>query len=285
VVYIKSIKHTYKENKTKVRASEIALSITDNVLGTMDPKDIDAVICASITKDYIYPSTSCVLAGHIGATNAFSYDIETDFTGFLAALKIGYAFIESKHYKNVLIVSTESFYICDDDDMFADGAVVALLTHEKSDLSIDFIDFEADGSKLKGCYIPMGGAAKPYTKEGVSNKEHYIKIKDHNIFVEAAKNAALYINDKLKEKNLNPDVIIPSYSSIEAHNAFVDSLDIDENKIYSKMKNAKSSISATTGINMSMALEDGFIKKGNKIAVCGYGSGYTKSLALLTYES
>lgn len=285
MVYIKSIKHTYKENKTKVRASEIALSITDVVLDGMDPKNIDAIICASVTKDYVYPATSCILAGNIGATNAFSYDIETDFTGFLSALKIGYAFIESKHYKNILIVSTESLYMCDDNNMFADGASVALLTGEKSDLSIDFIDFESDGSKLKECYIPMGGAKTPYTKEGVSNKEHYIKIKDSNVFVEAAKSAALYVNNKLKEKNLSPDIIIPSYSSIEAHNAFVDALDIDKNKVYSKMKESKSSISATTGINMSMALEDGFIKKGDKIVVCAYGSGSTKSLALLNYET
>ena len=284
MVYIKSIKHTYKEKKTETRASEIALSITDSVLKGIDPKDIDAVICATVTKDYVYPATSCILAGHIGATNAFSYDIETDFTGFLSALKIGYAFIESKHYKNILVISTESFYICDDNDMFADGAVVALLTNEKSDLSIDFIDFDTDGSKLEECYIPMGGAIKPYTKEGVTNKEHYIKIKDKSVFVEAAKNAALYVNDKLKEKNITPNVIIPSYSSIDAHNAFKDALDIDESKIYSKMKDAKSSISATSGINMSMALEDGFIKKGDIIAVCAYGSGATKSLALLNYE-
>ncbi len=284
MVYIKSIKHTYKEKKTEVRASEVALSITDSVLNGIDPKSIDAVICASVTKDYVYPATSCILAGHIGAVNAFSYDIETDFTGFLSALKIGQAFIESKHYKNVLVISTESFYACDDNDMFADGAAVALLTNEKSDLSIDFIDFEADGSKLEECYIPMGGARTPYTKEGVTNKEHYIKIKDNSVFVENAKNAALYVNNKLKEKNITPNAIIPSYSGIEAHNAFKDALDIDESKIYSKMKDAKSSISATSGINISMALEDGFIKKGDIIAVCAYGSGTTKSLALLNYE-
>lgn len=285
MVYIKSIAHTYKENKTNKRASEIALEITDKVLEGIDPKDIDAVICASVTKDYVYPSTSCIIAGKIGAVNAFSYDIETDFTGFLSALKVAYAFIESKHYNNILVVSTESFYICDNDDMFMDGASVALITQKESDLSIDFIEFEADGSKLENCYIPMGGAKTPYTKEGVTNKEHYINIKDKSVFVEEAKNAALYTNTKLKEKGINPDVVIPSYSSLETHNAFVSALDLDEKKVYSKMKDAKSSLSATSGINLSMALEDKFIKKGDKIAICAYGAGATKSLALISYKS
>ena len=128
----------------------------------------------------------------------------------------------------------------------------------------------------------MGGTAKPYTREGVLNKEHFISIKDSGIFEEEAKKAGLYVKDILSSNNINPDLYIPSYSSPNAYNAFVDALSVSKNIVYSKMENAHSSLSASSGVALSMALEDGSIKKNSKVAICSYGSGYTKSVAVIS---
>ncbi|WP_295153645.1 3-oxoacyl-[acyl-carrier-protein] synthase III C-terminal domain-containing protein [uncultured Brachyspira sp.] len=282
MVYIKSCKSVYKNKKTNMAASDLALIPINEVIKDISPNDIDAIICATVTKDYVYPSTACILSGKIKASNAFSFDIESDFTGFLSALRLAYAFIESNRYKNILVVATESFYICDDENRFDDASVAALITNEKSDIQIDFVDSVTDGSALENCYIPMGGTAKPYTKEGVLNKEHFISIKNSSIFEEEAKKAGLYVKDILSSNNINPNFYIPSYSTKDSYNAFVNALSVNEDIVYSKMVNANSSLSASSGVALSMALEDGFIKKNSKVAICGYGSGYTKSVAVVS---
>ena len=137
MVYIKSCKGLYKNEKTKMPASDLVLEPVKEVIKGMDALDIDGIICATITKDYIYPSASCMLGGKIKAKNAFCYDIESDFTGFISALRLAYSFVESKRYKNVLAISSESFYICDDKDRFNDASVAALITSEKSNIQID----------------------------------------------------------------------------------------------------------------------------------------------------
>ena len=282
MVYIKSCKGIYKNQKTNMPASDLALMPINEVIKDINPNDIDAILCATVTKDYVYPSTACILAGKIKASNAFCFDIESDFTGFLSALRLAYAFIKSNRYKNILVVATESFYICDDENRFDDASVAALVTNEKSDIQIDFIDSVTDGSALENCYIPMGGTAKPYTKEGVLNKEHFISIKNGSIFEEEAKKAGLYVKDILSSNNIEPNFYIPSYSTQNAYDAFVNALSVNKDIVYSKMENANSSLSASSGVALSMALEDGFIKKNSKVAICGYGSGYTKSVAVIS---
>ncbi|MEI0603969.1 3-oxoacyl-[acyl-carrier-protein] synthase III C-terminal domain-containing protein [Brachyspira alvinipulli] len=282
MVYIKSCKGTYKNQKTNMAASDLALISINEVINGFDTDKIDAIICATVTKDYVYPSTACILAGKIKASNAFCFDIESDFTGFLSALRLAYAFIKSSRYKNILVVATESFYICDDENRFDDASVAALVTNEKADIQIDFIDSVTDGNALENCYIPMGGTAKPYTKEGVLNKEHFISIKNGTVFEDEAKKAALYVKDVLSSNGIEPNIYIPSYSTQNAYNVFVDALAVNKDMVYSKMENAHSSLSASSGVALSMALEDGFIKKNSKVALCSYGSGYTRSVAVIS---
>ena len=128
----------------------------------------------------------------------------------------------------------------------------------------------------------MGGAVKPYTREGIINKEHFIYIKDNKIFEEEAKKSALYVKETLSKNNIEIDYYIPSYFNKESFDNFANNLSVDKNKIYSKMENSNSSLSATSGVAFSMALEDGSIKNNSKVALCGFGSGYTKALAVFS---
>ena len=74
----------------------------------------------------------------------------------------------------------------------------------------------------------MGGTAKPYTKEGVLNKEHFISIKNGTVFEDEAKKAALYVKDVLSSNGIEPNIYIPSYSTQNAYNVFVDALAVNK---------------------------------------------------------
>ena len=119
---------------------------------------------------------------------------------------------------------------------FNDASVASLITSEKSNIQIDFIDSTTDGSALENCYIPMGGAVKPYTKEGIINKEHFIYIKDNKIFEEEAKKSALYVKETLSKNNIEIDYYIPSYFNKESFDNFANNLWVIKIKYILKWK-------------------------------------------------
>ena len=69
-----------------------------------DPKEIDLIICATITPDMPFPATANLVADNIGASNSFSYDISAACSGFLYALSTGAKFIESGQYKKIVVI-------------------------------------------------------------------------------------------------------------------------------------------------------------------------------------
>src|SRR6476469_8397896 len=73
----------------------------------LDPKEIDCIICATVTPDMTFPATANIIANKVGAVNAFSYDIGAACSGFLFSLTTGAAFIESGRYKKVIVVGAD----------------------------------------------------------------------------------------------------------------------------------------------------------------------------------
>ena len=73
----------------------------------IDAKEIDLIICATATPDMIFPSTACIIADKVGATNAFAYDLMAACSGFLYALSTGSKFIETGAYKRVVVVGAD----------------------------------------------------------------------------------------------------------------------------------------------------------------------------------
>ena len=99
----------------------------------IDPAEIDLIICATVTGDYIFPATANVIADKIGAVNSWSFDISAACSGFLYALETGSKMIESGKYKKVLVVGADKMSaIVNYEDrntciIFGDGAGVVLL--------------------------------------------------------------------------------------------------------------------------------------------------------------
>ncbi|MEX2397428.1 MAG: 3-oxoacyl-ACP synthase, partial [Balneolales bacterium] len=70
----------------------------------IDASEIDAIIVGTVTADYLFPATACLVQRDIGADNAFGFDISAACSGFLFALTTGSSLIESGRYKKVLVL-------------------------------------------------------------------------------------------------------------------------------------------------------------------------------------
>src|SRR5689334_23196381 len=71
------------------------------------PKDLDLVICGTITPEMQLPSTACFVAAALGLNGTPGFDVSAACSGFLYALEIGSSFVKTGKYKNVLVIGAE----------------------------------------------------------------------------------------------------------------------------------------------------------------------------------
>ena len=129
-------------------------------------EDIDLVVCATISPDYFcMPSTACLIADKLGINGVMALDISAACTGFIYALSVAKAFVESGMKKNVLVIGAEKLSnIVDYTDrttcmLFGDGAGAAVISAtENKDEAIVDINCSADGS-MKDLLMTPGPAS------------------------------------------------------------------------------------------------------------------------------
>ncbi len=289
--YLSSFAMHIPNNNDKMSASDIALPAVEKACGDIDRSSIEGIIFATMTRDYVYPSSACMLSSKIGIQNVFVFDIDSDFTGFISALILARSFVSSGHYKRILVVASEAMSVFSDDDIFINGSAAAVITSDIEKNKIEFTSSTTDGSKLENCYIPMGGSAMPYTKEGLKEGMHKIKLKNESVFEQSAVDSAKFYIDTLKNNNISNCLYTPSFHTANSHKCFVNTMvssGIKEQYIYSmgiasvdESNKMCSTGAASSGISFVSAFENGFIKSCDKVAMCAYGSGVTSALAVI----
>ena len=117
-----------------------------------DPKEVDLILCATVTPDMPFPATANLVANNVGATNSFGYDMSAACSGFVYALATGSSFIQSGMYKKVVVVGADKMSsIIDYTDrttciIFGDGGGAVLLEATEEDLGVMDSIMRHDGS-------------------------------------------------------------------------------------------------------------------------------------------
>lgn len=289
--YLSSFAMHIPESTQQISASDIALPAAQIACSDIELSSVEGIIFATMTRDYVYPSSACMLSSKLGIQNIFVFDIDADFTGFISALILARSFVASGRYKRILVVASESLTTFSDSDVFCNGSVAALITNDIEKNKIEFAASTTDGSKLENCYIPMGGSAMPYTKEGLKEGMHKIKLKNESVFEQSAVDGAKFYVDTLNSNNISGCLYTPSFHTIESNKSFIEAMStngVEAQSIYGDgianvpdENKMRSTGAASSGISFVSAFEKGFIKSGNKVAICAYGSGVTSALAVV----
>lgn len=218
------------------RAGELAIERAG-----ISKEEIDLVICATVTPDFLcMPSTACLIAAKLGLPNVMAFDVSAACTGFVYALNVAKAFIESGMKKNVLIVGAEKYSaILDYTDrttcfLFGDGAGAAIIsaTNDKSESIID-INCSSDGNYEDLIKTPGGGSKNPCSQEVLENKMACIKMKGNETFKLAVKTLTSDVKTMLEKHNLtNEDInhFIPHQANYRIIKAVGEALDLSDEK-------------------------------------------------------
>ena len=144
------------------------------------PEEIDLILCATATPDMIFPSTACIIADKVQATNAFAYDIMAACSGFLYSVATASKFIETGSYKKIIVVGTDKMSsIVDYTDrttciIFGDGAGSHAMEPNEEGYGVQDSILKSDGSGREFLYMKAGGSAKPASYQTVDDKEHFV---------------------------------------------------------------------------------------------------------------
>ena len=256
------------------KAAQIALERAN-----LTAKDIDAVICATISPDHFcMPSTACKIAKNLGINAITAFDISAACTGFIYLLELAKSLIESGSKKNVLIIGAEKLNkIVDWTDrttciLFGDGAGAAVVSAGEENEIID-VHTAADGNYANLLITPGGD-------------EKFIKMSGNEVFKIAVQTLTKDVVDIL-EKNQIPsdkiDLFIPHQANLRIIEAVKQRLNfINEQCVVTVGKYGNTS-SASIPMAMNDAYEAGRLKKGDLLLLDAFGGGFTWGSALLKF--
>ncbi len=251
-------------------------------LAGLDPAELDAIIVATVTPDYMFPATSCLVQNRLGARNAFAFDLSAACSGFIYALSTGSMMIESGRYKKVLVIGSDTMSsIIDYTDrttciIFGDGAGAVLL--ETSDDETGIIDFvnHTEGDEECLLYQPAGGSLHPATEDTVKAKQHVIMQDGRAVFKRATEGMADVSVEIMERNNLKADDVawlVPHQANKRIIDAIARRMELPEEKVMSNIHK----FGNTTAATIPLCLYDwkDQLAHGDNIILSAFGGGFT----------
>jgi len=247
-----------------------------------DPKDIDLIICATITADMHFPSTANLIANKTGLVNSWGFDLSAACSGFVFALESAANFIETGRYKKVIVVGADMMSsITDYSDrttcpLFGDGASAVLLEPTTEEVGIIDHIFGVDGSGAKHLYMKAGGSLRPPSHETIDNKEHFVYQEGQAVFKVAVSKMADVSVEIMEKHNLKSDDIawfVPHQANMRIIDAVARRMGLEKEKVMINIERYGNTTAAT--IPLCLWEWESKLKKGDNIILSAFGGGFT----------
>ena len=244
--------------------------------------DIDLIIVATVTPDYVFPSTSNIVCDKIGAKNAWGFDLAGACSGFIYALTTGAQFIESGKHKKVIVVGGDKMSaILDYNDrstciIFGDGAGAVLLEPTTDKLGILDSILKTDGSGCVHLHQKAGGSVKPPSHATVDAREHYVYQEGQAVFkraVEGMADVTVEIMERNKLTAADIAWLVPHQANKRIIEATRQRMDLPVERV---MMNIHKYGNTTAGtIPLCLWDYEKQLKKGDTIIISTFGAGFT----------
>ena len=272
----------------EVTSSELAYEASLRAIAAagIEPSDIDLIIVATSTPDYIFPSTAALLQARLGITNGgAAFDLQAVCTGFAYALATAEKFSRSGSHKRALVVGAEVFSrILDWNDrgtcvLFGDGAGAVVL--EASDRpGILATALHADGSHNPILSVPG------QINRGEVVGDPFLRMDGQAVFKFAVKVLVDVAREVMVEAGIGIDGVdwlIPHQANIRIIQATGKRLGVPVEKVIATVGQHGNTSAASIPLALDLAVRDGRIQRGHRILLEGVGGGFTWGAALLEF--
>lgn len=253
--------------------------------------DVDCIILATSTPDYLLAPTAALVAKKTGLTTAFAMDLNAACSGFLFALSTGAMFIESGRYKKVIVAGADKMSsIVNYKDrntcvLFGDGAGAVLLEPAKDGYGLKDNIFMTDGNGGEVLSVPAGGSLLPASLDTIAQNLHYVQQDGRTVFKNAIKGMTGACTQLLEKNNMTAediDWVIPHQANLRIIDAVGESLDIPKDKIKVNIHRYGNTTAATLPLVLWDYQND--FKPGDKIMLTAFGAGFTWGASYLVWQ-
>ena len=249
----------------------------------LSAKDLDLIIVATDTPEYISPSTASVVQYRLGANKAGTFDLNTACAGFVTALDVAAKYIKSdENYNNILVVGAYAMskYLDLHDKktvtLFADGAGAVILSSTNEDIGFLGSKLYTEGQYHDWMGIYAGGTFKHCNQKIIDQKDHLLKFvkkfpKEINptTWTSMINELATRLNYKVSEI----DKIFFTQININSIKETLDNLSLDMSKTHTIMDKFAYTGSACIPMALADAVDKGLLKQGGLVFFMGSGGG------------
>lgn len=274
------------------RAAKIALEEAN-----LEPNDIDMIIFSTTLPDMLFPNTASQVQQSLGITNKCAcLDINAACTGWIYGLTMANSLIQTGVMKNILLIGcemTSTFNNWEDRStcvLFGDGSGATILGrsdkfNEEGPRVIDSI-LGCDSSKSESLILPKGGSKSPLTVEAIQNREQYMSMDGQTVFKNAVKTMSSHCATLLKRNNIAKEEIdwfIPHQANLRIIETAAGLLKFPLEKTIINVQKYANTSSASIPTAFYEAIQEGKIKRGDKVLMAAFGAGLTSGAALIEF--
>lgn len=259
------------------------------------PNDIDLILFSNTLPDMLFPNTASQLQQRLGITNKCAcLDINAACTGWVYGFTIANSLIQTGVYKNILLVGcemTSTFNNWEDRStcvLFGDGSGCTILGRASESEGSKVIDsvLGCDSSKWESLQLPAGGSKRPVSKEILDERGQFMSMDGQTVFKSAVKTMASHCSTLLKRNNLTNDDIdwfIPHQANLRIIETAGSLLKFPLEKTIINVEKYANTSSASIPTALYEAIQDGRVKRGDKILMTAFGAGLTSGAVLIEY--
>ncbi len=244
--------------------------------------DIEVIILATVTPDYQFPATANIVSDLIGATHAWSFDLQAACSSFIYALDVGSKLIESGKYKKIMVIGADKMSsIIDYTDrstciLFGDAAGAVLLEPTTEDVGVMDTKMYSDGAGRKYLYQVAGGSLNPASAETVALRQHFVKMEGQPVFKVAVIKMADVAEEMMTRNHLKPgDVawLVPHQANKRIIEATAQRMGVGMEKVMLNIEKYANTTSAT--LPLCLDEWEHQLKKGDNLVLTTFGAGFT----------
>ena len=248
-----------------------------------DPDTIDAVLLATTTPDYKFPSTASVVIGKLGLKNAFGMDISAACAGFMYAMDLAASMIKCGRCRRIIVIGADKMSsIADYTDrqtcvLFGDGAGAVLMeASEEEGIGAQDAFFRTDGKGLPFLHMKAGGSVCPPSHFTVSHRLHYIYQEGRTVFRYAVTSMGDDVAEIMKRNGLTTNSVkwvVPHEANLRIIEAVAKRVNLPMEKVVVNIERYGN----TSGATIPLALWDNEpkMKRGDNVILTAFGAGFT----------
>lgn len=270
----------------KTTTSDLAVVAAQRALedANLSADDLDLILCATTTGDYLWPATACIVQNRIGAKRAAAFDLSAACSGFCYALATGASFIQSGMMKRILVIGADTLTkqlnwndrsTC---ILFGDGAGAAVLAPCSADEGVLSSSLGSDGSGIEAVWVPAGGTKTPLTPEVIARGQHFIAMQGKEVYRFAVNVVPEVILDALKRACLTPGdirLLVLHQANIRIIKSAAERLGIPMENVFLNLERYGNTSAASVPMALTEAYQQGRLHRGDVVVTVGFGAGLT----------